>query len=136
MAQTSNTHEYADVKAVLDAALAAGGARYTLPTKSAAIRWRFRAYYYRDLLRKLENERLGNLPGYRATTPYDGWAIRIEGTGEKNTPHDVLIKIVAPLGNLKSLDGTPLSIEQTQAPAADDEALLAAVRALNLGDNE
>lgn len=42
--------KYSDIKTVLDAAIDAGlPAEYTLPTENAAIRWRQRAYHFRNL---------------------------------------------------------------------------------------
>lgn len=40
---------YADVRQILDAALAAGGGTFTLPTHGAAVHWRQRAYKFRKL---------------------------------------------------------------------------------------
>lgn len=45
-----NPQAYGDVRSVLDAAVASGGATYTLRTRNEAIRWRSRAHMLRRLL--------------------------------------------------------------------------------------
>ncbi len=71
MPLSTNVHSYDDVRAVLDAALEAEGARYELPTPGQAVYWRARAYYFRSLLLKLAAERVASAPGIAPSTPYD-----------------------------------------------------------------
>lgn len=78
MALSSNINTYADVAAVLEAALPAGRATYTLPTPGMATRFAQRAYKYRLLLQKAEKESK-NIRGYQPPTPYDQMRLRKEG---------------------------------------------------------
>lgn len=84
---------YADVREVLDKAMAAGGARYRLPTPGKATVWRHRANYFRKLLRDLDAETKSLIPGAAITTPYDSVLLRIEGC-------DVVIEMIKPEGEL------------------------------------
>lgn len=136
MAQTTNIHMYVDVAQVLDAALAAGGALYKLEDRKAAIRWRFRAYYYRALLMKEQAKLLPE--GATPRTPYDHLTINLEGNGCK-------IEIIHPTGQLTSLDGKPLDVAKPAIAAPyisseEEDELLATARRLMgnlpLGDDD
>lgn len=97
---------YADVIEILDKAVATGSLRYRCRTYGLAINFRQRCYGYRALAYQLANEQLGEVPGLRATTPYDGLEIIIQdslgGTiSRKGSPSpyfDVLIQYRASKG--------------------------------------
>lgn len=63
MTKSNRLGMYADVRAVLDSALAAGGGTFQCESHGAAVHWRQRAYRFR----KLYAETLG----LRAMSPYD-----------------------------------------------------------------
>lgn len=52
MSLSTNIRTYEDIKFVLDAALDEGGGKYQLVSKSAAWKWRQRAYQFRKLITK------------------------------------------------------------------------------------
>lgn len=118
-----NPNSYADVKQVLDAALAAGGGRYRLDTKGKASRWRHRAYTFRKILQELDLERKRELPGAVPTTPYDKMWLAIA----KDDPCVVEIKPAQPSGQLTDANGNPISLasipDDVQPDELDFEAL-------------
>lgn len=116
MPLSSNVHSYDDIRAVLDSAQAAGGARYELETPGQAIYWRARAYYFRKLLYNLAKERLEGAPGMAPSTPYDRMKLTVEGCF-------VTIEFVKPQGKLTTLDGDPLSFASVEE--VDEDELLA-----------
>lgn len=63
MTKVNRLGMYADIRSVLDAALAAGGGTFLCDSHGAAVHWRQRAYRFR----KLYAETLGP----RAMSPYD-----------------------------------------------------------------
>lgn len=63
MTKSNRLGMYADVRQVLDSALAAGGGTFACPTHGAAVHWRQRAYRFR----KLYAETLG----VQRMSPYD-----------------------------------------------------------------
>lgn len=63
MTKSNRLGMYADIRAVLDAALAAGGGTFACETHGAAVHWRQRAYRFR----KLYAETLGP----KTMSPYD-----------------------------------------------------------------
>lgn len=63
MTKSNRLGMYADVRAVLDSALAAGGGTFLCDSHGAAVHWRQRAYRFR----KLYAETIGPL----AMSPYD-----------------------------------------------------------------
>jgi hypothetical protein len=67
MTLPNNIAVYNDCRQVMDATLDAGGGNYYLPTKPGAERWRFRAYKFRNLHRKL----------YAGTSIYDVLTISV-----------------------------------------------------------
>lgn len=125
MSQTQNIHMYIDVAQVLDSALAAGGAVYELEDRKAAVRWRFRAYYYRTLLMKEQAKLLPE--GATPRTPYDHMVVNLEGNSCR-------IEVIKPVGKLKSLAGDPLDFVAPPAPAVEppvadtNDPLLAAAK--------
>lgn len=54
--QPNRLGQYADVRPILDEALASGGGRYTLPSHGEAVNWRHRAYRFRKLFATLHGE--------------------------------------------------------------------------------
>jgi hypothetical protein len=62
---------YADVREILDAALAAGGGEVELPTHGEAIHWRQRAYKFRKMYAEL----------VEINSPYDQLSFRDPGAG-------------------------------------------------------
>lgn len=50
MSLPKSINAYSDVRAVLDAAVTAGGGTYTLQSANQAVRWRQRAYMLRKLI--------------------------------------------------------------------------------------
>lgn len=63
MTKANRLGMFADVRSILDSALAAGGGTFACPSHGAAVHWRQRAYRFR----KLYAETLGP----RAMSPYD-----------------------------------------------------------------
>lgn len=132
MAQTRNLFMYSDIKQVLDTVIEAGGGRFIptdrsgQPSKSAAIRWRFRAYFFRKLALDLERQRVGDVPGHQPRTPYDTWTFDLDGDA-------VVIRPLAVKGNLFGLDGKPLTVgPPLDQPDLGDEELLREMEKLNL----
>lgn len=79
MPLSSNLNTYADVAAVLEPVANAGGrASYELPTPGKAIRWRQRAYKYRELLQK-ELQRAAHRGAIVPRTPYDTMRLDLKG---------------------------------------------------------
>lgn len=123
-------NSFRDIPPILNAALAAGGARYVCETRGAAIVWRARAYKYRKALLRQSAERYAHIPGYEPTTPYDALVLRIARDDEKV----VEIGFAAGPGVLLDKDGKPLE-PQHNTPQGDDldEAAKEALRDLDLG---
>lgn len=96
---------YADVKAVLDSAIAAGGARFT-PASHSPHTWLMRARMFRKL-KRLEGD-----------ATYTSWDFAIEADSIRIFP------LLA--GTLTTLSGEPLSVGQ---PEVDADLDLEALRA-------
>lgn len=102
---------YTDVRAVLDAALAAGGGSVTLPTHGDAIHWRHRAYKFRKVYAETS-----------PLSPYDALTM-------PKIPKDscvVEIKKTAPPAVFTPAEGEtplPLEVETPEAAAETDELL-------------
>jgi hypothetical protein len=94
--------QYSDVAKVLDAALAAGGGLYRLPTSGKAIRWRQRAYGLRKLLIEIDEKRKQGLAP--AGSPYDTMILRIH----ESDPCVVRIETLQPEGELTTLGNAPM----------------------------
>lgn len=120
MGMSTHIHNYKDVKEVLDAAVAQGGARYKLETDKQAIRWRLRAYQYRKLLQKQMSEGV-LIPGYTPETPYDGMLLTLDGP-------TVVIQFGLVRGTLTDLDGNPIVPPKEATTDEDDPLLLEALR--------
>jgi len=114
---------FADVSQVLDAALAAGGARYRLASSGAAIHWRQRAYSLRSLLKKLDAQAKADRPGLAIGTKYDSLILRIL----EDEPEVVIIEVLQPHGQLEGMDGKPLQTGEatTHDPLLDEALALA-----------
>ena len=90
---------------VMDAALAAPGLHYRLPTRGAAINFRQNCYRYRNLLRKLEFQRLFGTPGMAPSTVYDCLTISFAGASDSST----LVFSIADEGTIvDSVTGEPI----------------------------
>lgn len=100
---------YADVRAVLDAALAANGGTFALDTHGRAVHWRQRAYKFRKLFAETTT-----------SSPYDALTLPVI-PDESST---VVIRLVAQPGIFTPADPT------ATLPAEPDDELLAT--ALNL----
>lgn len=120
---------YYDVQHIFVAARENGGARYTLESEKAAIRWRARAYMYRSLLARADERAHLDQPGYLPLTPWDDIYLRCEGP-------TVIITFGTLKGQLSSLEGQPLEVKPAESPklGAETDALLQL--ALNLADTK
>jgi hypothetical protein len=74
---STNIHAYADVAAVLEAALPSGTAKYKLPSPGKARHWMQRANKYRLLLQKQLRD-MNQVKGFIPTTPYDRMKLSLE----------------------------------------------------------
>lgn len=107
MSKSNRLGMYADIRATLDAALAAGGGTFLCDSHGAAVHWRQRAYRFR----KLYAETLG----LRAMSPYDVLVLpRLADDG-----CEVVITIRQTVGVF-----TP--VNDALAPTSNDELLEAA----------
>lgn len=107
MSKANRLGMYADVRSVLDAALAAGGGTFMCETHGAAVHWRQRAYRFR----KLYAETLGP----RAMSPYD--VLVLPRLADDSC--EVVITIRQSAGVFTPADGA-------MAPTSNDELLEAA----------
>ena len=113
MPLSGNIHNYADVRRVLDTAVARGGLRFRLTSPGKAISFRQRAYKFIQLAQAHHAETIGHIPGLRPQTPYDGLRLRLESC-------DVLIEQRVPEGEFLSLSGEPVDPEDLPEPLVDD----------------
>jgi len=124
---TKTLPRFTDVAQVLEAALAAGGARYVLSRRGEAVKFRHRCYAYRAALARLDGERKANMPGTAPSTRFDTLVIRI---GAKDTAEEatLLSEFNQPKGQILALDGKPLV--PINRPSSADDPLLAEAQAL------
>ena len=120
---SANTRSYAHIAAVLDAAITAGGGRYTLESKKAAVRWRSQAYHYRMMLQREETAKLG-LPGRAGATPYDTMYLTLDDAtvviGVQSVKGTLVVN-----GEEVRLDKPALvPLEPASVLTSDDDALL------------
>lgn len=112
---TPRLGQYADVKTILDAALAAGGGRYVLPSHGKAVYWRQRANKFRKAFAEANT-----------ASPYE--AISFPRLGPEDCT--VEIRVLAPEGHFIPRGGA--------VTPAEDNGLEAAAQALldkiNRGD--
>lgn len=114
MPNPRSIERYDDIKAVFDAALAAGlPAEYALQTPSAAIRWRARANSFR---------RLTSVPAYRGVT-----------LSIPKEPGNVVILRHEEIGELRRPSGEPIPVEPPEPELSPEErAALDLARELGL----
>lgn len=115
MPLNDNLRTYLHIKAILDAAIEAGGGRYQLVDAKQAIRWRLDAYQFRKLFVRMKQKELKT---DRVETIYDNMLLRIDG----NT---VIIDKKEFSGFLTTHDGTvitPPDPYAVQDAALDEEA--------------
>jgi hypothetical protein len=107
MTKANRLGMYADVRSVLDAALAAGGGTFMCESHGAAVHWRQRAYRFRKLYAE-------TLPP-RAMSPYDVLVLPrlADGSGE------VVITV-------RQMGGVFTPANDGIAPTSNDELLEAA----------
>jgi hypothetical protein len=121
MGTSRNINVYADIAAVLDAAIAAGGGVYECRHYAEAYRWRARAYHLRILLRELAQEITP--PGMAAVTKYDHIYLTIDTKLPRDERTKVGIVFRKPTGVLRDKDGNEIVITQNhdaQRQLADD----------------
>lgn len=107
---------FADVKEILDAALAANGGTYSLPTPGAAVHWRHRAYTFRKKFAE-------SLPA-NTLSPYDRLSLPKLEKGQT----EVRIVVREASGTF-----TPNEVAEQASDPLLDEALALASK-LNEGD--
>ena len=107
MTKANRLGMYADVRAVLDSALAAGGGTFMCESHGAAVHWRQRAYRFR----KLYAETLGP----RAMSPYDVLVL-------PRLPEDGCEVVIT----IRQTAGVFTPANDAQAPTSNDELLEAA----------
>jgi hypothetical protein len=107
MTKANRLGMYADIRSVLDAALAAGGGTFRCDSRGAAVHWRQRAYRFR----KLYAETLGT----RAMSPYDVLVLPRLPVG---CPEVTII--------IRQSSGVFTPANDGQAPTSNDELLEAA----------
>lgn len=77
MPLNDNLRTYLHIKAILDAAIEAGGGRYQLVDAKQAIRWRLDAYQFRKLYVRMKQKEMRT---DRVQTIYDNMLLRIDGS--------------------------------------------------------
>jgi hypothetical protein len=121
MRKPQHPSAFADLKPILDAALAAGGASYRprdhfgKHSVEAAHRFRHRAYAFRRSLQYFQEQEGMGLTA--VSTPYDGMVLRIDPLD----PTVVLINKPDNLGDLRGLDGQALKVGASPSPIASHE---------------
>ena len=137
MPPSRNLNTYADIRNLLDSALAEGGGRLVMATPGQCINMRQRIYTYINLLRKLHIAKSGE-PGYVPATPYDHLQYTIEGKV-------LTIEARMVTGKLMSLDGTrELAIREDTTKVADpsefdpapDDLMVEALALLGSADDD
>lgn len=115
MSLNKNIKNYAHVGRVLDAAIKAGGGRYTLPDEKKAIRFRLECYYYRKLFEFERRNQLGYAEGVAVRTPYDDIMLTLDGS-------TVVIqdRKSFPFGELRGPDGRRLELEPLRTEFFED----------------
>lgn len=115
MPVSKSLNSYVDCRVVLDAALEAGGCRYSLASHGKAINFRQRIYSYRSLLRD-QKAAQSIIPGLLPTTEYDS----LEVTFDPIQDNVLIIKLVSPKGILTNLTGEPISFSSKPPEPADE----------------
>jgi len=119
-----HSSSFADVKEVIDFAIANGGARYTLPSGGKATHWRQRFYYVRKIMRRENAE--GNVGPI--VTPYDNVILTVDPLDAAT----VVITINTAKGTLATLDGTVPKVAAIDPLEAEAKALRDSLRGLRL----
>lgn len=107
MTKTNRLGLYADVRAILDAALEHGGGTFTAPDHGAAVHWRQRAYKFRKAFAATLSP--------QAMSPYDVLVLPRLADG---SPEVVI--------NVRACGGTFTPANDGLAPTTNDELLEAA----------
>lgn len=107
---------YADIKGILDAAIAAGGATYRLATPGKATNWRQRANVFRSLFRG-ESQKANSIPGLVVSVPYEDW----EWVVDEADKCLIIIRPQVAKGVLKDMDGNDLAPKTTSVVAPQPE---------------
>lgn len=113
MSLSKNPSQYDDIRRVLDSARENNGGRFRCTSHGKAVGWRARAYMFRSLLFKLNQQHYLNIPGMLATTPYDGMKLIVKDC-------DVWIEFVEPEGELLSLEGELVMMEAVDDPLVEE----------------
>lgn len=119
-----HSSSFADVKEVIDFALANGGARYTLPAQGKATHWRQRFYYVRKLMRREFAQ--GNAGPI--VTPYDNVILTVDPLD----PSTVVVTINTAKGTLTALDGSRPKVAPINPLEAEAEDFNKRLRGLAL----
>lgn len=114
---------FSDIIPVLDAALRAGGARFELDSKGAAVRWVQRANQARKIRFELEVERLRSIPGLAPSTPWDSLMIIRDD-------HKVEIRVRKPMPTIFDLEGNPIQLDKPEVEVQGEDLLLEAQKML------
>jgi hypothetical protein len=132
MSMSNELATYADVKAVLDKVLdCRQPLHYKLRSYKAAMRWRYRVYHFRKLLRKQDAIRL-HMKDIQVATPYDGLQIAVADMNGL-----LLIKFSEIEGELSDTVGNiiPVTITHILPETSDpDQALIDDLKAEVLKD--
>lgn len=134
--KSKNLALFVDVQRVVEAALAAGGGQYRLPTSGAATHWRQRFNRFRALL--AERDEKNRLDGQPGRSKYDDVSITRKCGCPLNracqnpdfcTGNILLINVTPVRGELFSIDGQPIEIADAPLVDLDIPAETLAVRA-------
>lgn len=112
MTKVNRLGMFADIREVLDSALAHGGGEFECPTHGAAVQWRHRAYQFR--------KHYAEVLGPKAMSPYDVLVLPRLG------PEDCVVRInIRQAAGVFRPAGPALSSSET-LPLNDDELMQAA----------
>lgn len=119
-----HSSSFADIREVIDFALANDGARYTLPDGGKATHWRQRFYYVRKLMRReFAESNVGPI-----VTPYDNVILTVA----PDDPATVVITINRAKGTLTTLSGEKPKVAPIDPLLAEAEDFNARLRGLRL----
>lgn len=115
MSLSRNINTYDDIQETLDSFAGSTGGTVHCVSYSAAIRWRQRAYMYRELLRQQAWEQNGRVDGWNPTTPYDNYRFTV--------PRGAAGAVHIAVGQSAVLDVT-VDAPQTRAAEGGQEVLI------------